>query len=1119
MMRAPRPAIRLAITILAVGLFALPGAVVPVQVAAASSLTSAGASGYSPVAVGAAVSSRHGLRATPRAVTASAQTYLYTCFWRNQAVTLTPVRTVRVEKLVDARLAGNCRRFDTADPRFRALVGKSVKVYRAPAEFKTALVAYKSRRAKSNPSGTWTFSATAVIVKKTTAVLSTSTVMDIKPPVAGQPLDTTAHDLSLTFRASDPQVKGLKPGSVIVSGVTALTPYGMMRKVIAVTTRSNVVTVDTVPAQLSDVFNEATIDIHTALTQALRAALVTRARGPIHYDRLTDRLSLCPSFPTIAVSSDGVQSGESSGGLGAVMLGGSLCITAGDLQYQEYVSRVRPQFAWTFDGGENLHVTYKLEGGVVAYHGDVVKFLDQDVGLIPLEEFGVPVEIVPHISSALTADLNLSGYVSGGFSYTGTYAAGLSCGVTGCTPTGTSDGGFSSDKTLSGGSASFTIALGISLKFLIDGVFGPGIGASVYATATAAGGEMNCLSLVAGAKATVTLNFQLFGKYKWVGSWDVIKVEKPIAMSTSTCAPKIASFKADQPSPQPVGQNVTFTAKASRAVDEGSFHITIVDALTNRTVQDCATGDTCAYVHTEAAAKQLTLRAEVTDSQGAILDTSGPVVMSWEASSLELTVSPERQNFAIGHSATLTLQSDRGADGTTTFLKIVGSDGSTVATCNTGTSCEGKATSNAVGTVTYTGEIVDGTGKQLSTVTLTLNWIQFRVTATLSNVASDVVPVGKTVSVGLGATPDVPGYTLSITGGGGTYHCPSLSGCMASVHSDTAQQVSYSVQVTDDSTGDVVSDVVTQQVTWIDFTLTVSANPGTTVAAGTQVTISMSASPDDPDYTMAISGGGGSYTCSALSLCSSVVQSSTPQSVTYTVDIKDKATGTTRASQQITISWQGASPCPGGAAACMLLNPMSGDPNSTFTATWFDQNAPNATATFTFDGSAFNGSSVQMDAGGKATLSIKLSGATAGAHTVGVTDSAGGNGSNTYTVTGGGGGTCGGISISMTADNASPPAGSSATLSVTGPTLPAGCQVKIEDPGNGYVYNTCSGTDPSSGFCYVAVPYTDFYGYTGCSVQGQSGQSCSYQAYVLPTGDSNRNDASSSSAVVTITWQ
>jgi hypothetical protein len=244
-------------------------------------------------------------------------------------------------------------------------------------------------------------------------VLPTSTVMGIKPPAAGKPLDTTASDLSLNFPASDPKVKGLKPGSVIVSGVTPLTPYGMMRKVTAVTIKTNAVTVDTVPAQLSDVFNEATIDIHTALTQALMAHVTGRQSRQIRVNRLRDQLQICPNFPSLTVGSSGVQQGASSGGLGAVTLGGSLCVTAGNLQYQEYVSKVRPQFGFTFDGGESLHVTYKLEGGVVAYHGDLITFLDQDVGLIPLEEFGVPVEIVPHISSKLTADLNLSGYVQG----------------------------------------------------------------------------------------------------------------------------------------------------------------------------------------------------------------------------------------------------------------------------------------------------------------------------------------------------------------------------------------------------------------------------------------------------------------------------------------------------------------------------------------------------------------------------------------------------------------------------------------------------------------------------------------------------------------------------------
>jgi hypothetical protein len=1218
MSHAPAPAFRRVITIFAIVLLALQAVLMSAPLASAAPAAEGGppTGSHAYVPAGYTARSRPSPSAVPHASTAPKQTYLYTCFWQKQAVTLTPVKSARVDKLPDAKVAGSCARFDTADLRFKALVGKSLKVYRAPAEFKTALVAYKVRMGKSTAFGAWTFSQTSVIVKKTTDVLPASTVMDIKPSVAGQPLATTAPDLTLTFRASDPRVNALKLGSVIVSGVTPLTPYGMMRKVTAITVKPSQVAADTVPAQLSDVFNEATIDIHSTLTQAVRTALARHPDRLMHVNPLTDKLSICPTFPSLTVGSSGVQTGESSGGLGAVTLGGSVCLTAGDLHFQEYVSRVKPRFSWLFDGSDNLHVTYKLKGGVVAYSGTLATLLDEDLGLIPLEEFGVPVEIVPHISSKLSANLSLSGYVSGGFSYAGTYQAGLSCGVTGCLPTGNTNGGFSADKTLTGGTVSFTISLGIGISFLVDGVFGPGFGASVYATASAGTGETDCVSLVAGVKATLSLNFQLFGKFKWTGSWDVIKFEKPIPFDTPTCVPKIKSFMTDLPSPVEVGRKVTFTAVADRAVDQGGFHIAIIDALTNQPVQsDCTSGDTCKYDDTEASVKERILMAEITDSQGAILDTKGPVKMSWGSSSitistsspsqipvgekatlvvtakdvhtahwlinlfedgaiingcadmnqcsfmvshtdagqhtytaqledgtdlkviaqtgagdavkikwtaakLQLSATPDRHDFVLGTSATLTLKADPGVDGTTTFLKIVGSDSSTVAECNTGATCEGKATSSTVGTVTYTGEVVDNKGTVLDSITLALNWFRFQVTEALSGVSSSEVPVGKQVTFELNASPNVPGFTLSISAPGGTYKCPSLSNCTAVAKSNTAKQVTYSVQVTDDSTGNVASDVVTQQVTWVDFALDVSASPGTTVPAGTKVTITVSATPADPDYTMTISGGGGSYTCPSLTACASDVRTSTPQSVTYTIEVKDKATLTTLASRQITINWQGTSPCPGGALACLLLNPSSGDPNSSFVATWYDANAPNASATFSFDGSAFSGSTVQMDASGTGSLTITLHGSAAGPHTVGVQDSAGGHGSNTYTVTGGGGGgACSGVSVSMTADNANPSAGSSATLSVTsGQSLPSGCQVKIEDPGNGYVYNTCSGNDTTTNFCYVQVPYTDAFGSTGCPNQGVAGQSCSYRAYVLPTGDSNRADATSSSGVVTITW-
>jgi len=120
----------------------------------------------------------------------------------------------------------------------------------------------------------------------------------------------------------------------------------------------------------------------------------------------------------------------------------------------------------------------------------------------------------------------------------------------------------------------------------------------------------------------------------------------------------------------------------------------------------------------------------------------------------------------------------------------------------------------------------------------------------------------------------------------------------------------------------------------------------------------------------------------------------------------------------------------------------------------------------------------------------------------------------------GSGGGGGGGSLSMSADTDSPAAGDSATLTVTstGP-LESGYQVKIEDPYNGYVYNTCSSSDVTGDACTLTVPFLDFGGHTGCPDQGVAGQSCSYEAYEVPLGDSNAADAIDSSGVVTITWQ
>jgi Galactose oxidase, central domain len=90
---------------------------------------------------------------------------------------------------------------------------------------------------------------------------------DVLSPEVGQYLSSISPDRStLTFARSTAEIAVLKPGSVLVLGITANAPHGFIGRVTSVTKNGAGVVVKTVPASLADAFTSAHMTVSRSIT-------------------------------------------------------------------------------------------------------------------------------------------------------------------------------------------------------------------------------------------------------------------------------------------------------------------------------------------------------------------------------------------------------------------------------------------------------------------------------------------------------------------------------------------------------------------------------------------------------------------------------------------------------------------------------------------------------------------------------------------------------------------------------------------------------------------------------------------------------------------------------------
>jgi len=120
-----------------------------------------------------------------------------------------------------------------------------------------------------------------------TGVYATSAVEPTLTPNAKVIDEATVQNLSsisedgsvLTFNGITPYLESLKPGDVIIIGVTEATPYGLLRKVTNITINGSQITVEATGATLEDVIEEGEIIINKALTASDITSFVPLKEG------------------------------------------------------------------------------------------------------------------------------------------------------------------------------------------------------------------------------------------------------------------------------------------------------------------------------------------------------------------------------------------------------------------------------------------------------------------------------------------------------------------------------------------------------------------------------------------------------------------------------------------------------------------------------------------------------------------------------------------------------------------------------------------------------------------------------------------------------------------------
>lgn len=323
-----------------------------------------------------------------------------------------------------------------------------------------------------------TGTSTTVQITYNTAIPNTTRILD---QTATQGLTLSTDGSTLTLPGTSGAAQSLAAGNVLAIGVTPATPYGLLRKVTAVTQSGSQVVATTTPATLADAFQQLNLKSNTALdaqklttTGALSPGVkVRRAYRNIKVPGASGTGSgvTCGSETAVLVEMlDATIAKDSHGSLTAT---GEIDICPSlefDLQYSLFPPSINSMTATATITGD-FHVN--VAGQYAASFDKQVPVATLVSEPVPVDVFGVPVVLTPSI----TVFVGASGEANGSFSAGATQTASLTGGITyngsQVSPVNNWTYAFVPDTTALDASLSAKVYAGTTLALEIDGILSP----------------------------------------------------------------------------------------------------------------------------------------------------------------------------------------------------------------------------------------------------------------------------------------------------------------------------------------------------------------------------------------------------------------------------------------------------------------------------------------------------------------------------------------------------------------------------------------------------------------------------------------------------------------------
>ncbi len=347
-----------------------------------------------------------------------------------------------------------------------------------------------------------------VILSPATRVLAPAALGALRAPPGGLKPGTQSH-VALIFTRAPLQVRTLKPGDIIVSGVTRATPYGLLRKVTSVVRYGHRLVISTAPALLTDVILQGTFHVHLVLTRrsvrSVRALMLGVSVHPIQplshrsgRPNLDLPLSVCESFSLDFVSA----TDQADPRLGSAK--GETCLSASiDFNVDiGFFHAPRVSFKVT------LKETFKGVARVTARTLYAQKKEEQLVNL-PFDPITIPVVIVPKLVIKVGYRSQVAASVTARFTQTMSTTGEVDCDGTDC-QTHSSKHTEQDGNLEPTGNADAQVYADQNVETDIYGVAGPFVGLREYGKAEVDTGADPWWKLYAGIQVNIGLNLDAF---------------------------------------------------------------------------------------------------------------------------------------------------------------------------------------------------------------------------------------------------------------------------------------------------------------------------------------------------------------------------------------------------------------------------------------------------------------------------------------------------------------------------------------------------------------------------------------------------------------------------------